>query len=90
MSARTALPTPCPEGLDLPREAALVLDVGDIPAVASRHLDQLTGRPIELEEFLALADRTSASLGTVTGKIDQRTSDGCFPARMGATSQRGA
>lgn len=65
------------------------LEAGQIDGVIVYHVDRLTRQTRELEHFIDLADRTKATLGTVTGDIDLSTSDGRFHARiMGAVAQK--
>jgi len=51
-------------------------------------LDRLTRRPVELEEFIELADRLGIALANVSGNIDLSTSPGRLHARlMGAVAR---
>lgn len=55
---------------------------GLIDAVVVWHLDRLHRQPIELEQFIALADEKKLALATVTGEVDLSNDDGVFYARM--------
>lgn len=62
---------------------------GKIGAVVTWHLDRLHRQPIELEQFMALADDHKVKLATVTGDVDLSTDDGQFMARiMGAVARK--
>ncbi|MDO0974026.1 recombinase family protein [Mycolicibacterium frederiksbergense] len=62
---------------------------GRIGAVVCWHLDRLHRQPIELEQFMELADTHRVSLATVTGDVDLSTDDGRFMARiMGAVARK--
>jgi DNA invertase Pin-like site-specific DNA recombinase len=63
---------------------------GTVDAVIVYHLDRLTRRPIELEEFFEICDTASLrSLACVTGDIDLATHDGQFMARiLGAVARK--
>src|SRR3954467_11072402 len=56
---------------------------GHRDAVVVYHIDRLTRRPKELEEFLDVCSRTGVSdMATVTGDVDLGTHDGQFTARI--------
>ncbi|MDN5726913.1 MAG: recombinase family protein, partial [Propionibacteriales bacterium] len=55
---------------------------GHIDAVVVWDLDRLHRRPIELEEFITLADSKGLALGTVTGDVDLGTDNGRLFARI--------
>lgn len=58
------------------------IESGAIDAVLVLDQDRLVRRPIELEEFMALADRHRVALANVSGDTDLSTSDGRFRARI--------
>lgn len=61
---------------------------GKVNAVVVWHLDRLHRRPIELEQFMDLADQHRVRLATVTGDIDLGTDSGRLHARiMGAVAR---
>jgi site-specific DNA recombinase len=73
-----------------PAYTALLADIanGVVTAVAVWALDRLHRRPIELEDFLTLADRYGVELGSVGGDIDLGTPGGRMQARiMGAVAR---
>ena len=55
---------------------------GNLDAVAVWDLDRLHRQPIELEEFIALADKKSLALATVGGETDLSTDGGRLFARI--------
>ena len=55
---------------------------GRIGAVVAWHLDRLHRQPIELEQFMALADEKRVALATVTGDVDLSTDNGRLIARI--------
>ncbi len=55
---------------------------GRIGAVVVWDLDRLHRQPIELEQFMTLADRHSLALATVTGDVDLSTDNGRLFARI--------
>jgi DNA invertase Pin-like site-specific DNA recombinase len=58
---------------------------GRVNAVLVYHLDRLTRRPKELEEFVELCDRVGITdLATVSGDVNLGTGDGLLIARIGA------
>lgn len=60
---------------------------GRIDAVIVYHLDRLTRRPKELEEFVELCDRTGiGNLASVAGDVNIGTGDGLLIARIQASS----
>lgn len=61
---------------------------GRINAVVVWDLDRLTRRPIEIEQFIELADQHSVELASVGGDIDLATDTGRMVARiMGAAAR---
>lgn len=66
------------------------LKAGTIDAVIVYHLDRLTRRPIELEEFFEACDAAGVRhLACVTGDVDLSTHDGQFMARiLGAVARK--
>lgn len=59
--------------------------VGSVDAVIVYHLDRLTRRPKELEEFVELCDRSGIkNLATVAGDVNIGTGDGLLIARIQA------
>jgi DNA invertase Pin-like site-specific DNA recombinase len=58
------------------------IESGAITAVVVWDLDRLHRRPIELEHFMALADRHRLALATVTGDVDLSTDNGRLFARI--------
>jgi site-specific DNA recombinase len=58
------------------------LEDGHIDAVVVWDLDRLTRRPIEVEEFIDLADRRKVALASVGGDIDLSTDNGRMYARI--------
>lgn len=60
-----------------------------IDAVIVWHLDRLTRRPVELEEFFEVCDRAGVrNMACVSGDIDLSTHDGQFHARILAAVAR--
>lgn len=55
---------------------------GTIQAVVCWDLDRLHRRPIELEHFIALADKQQIELATATGDVDLSTDNGRLFARI--------
>lgn len=55
---------------------------GHIQAVVVWDLDRLHRRPIELEQFMELADQKKIALATVTGDVDLSTDNGRLFARI--------
>ncbi|ATN94058.1 integrase [Mycobacterium phage Kumao] len=55
---------------------------GAVQAVVAWNLDRLHRRPIELEEFIELANKHKVALATVSGDTDLSTDSGRFYARM--------
>jgi len=52
-------------------------------------LDRLHRRPVELEQFMDLAERRGVLLASVAGEVDLSTGDGQFHARiMGAVAAK--
>lgn len=66
------------------------LDAGRIDGVIVWHLDRLTRRPIELEQFFELVDRVGVQhLASVTGDVDLASQDARFMARvLGAAARK--
>jgi site-specific DNA recombinase len=58
------------------------LESGRINAVVVWDLDRLTRRPIEVEEFIDLADRRGVALASVGGDVDLATDNGRLFARI--------
>lgn len=68
-----------------PEYAQMLEDIaaGDRDAVIVYHLDRLTRRPIELEEFTAICDRAGLSMLATVGKdINLANGDGMLMARI--------
>lgn len=67
-----------------PAYQQLLADIaaGTVDAVVVWDLDRLHRRPIELEQFIALADRHQLALATVTGEVDLGTDNGRLFARI--------
>jgi len=65
---------------------------GTVDAVLVYHIDRLTRRPIELEEFLAVVDQAKVRhVRFVTGDTDIQTGDGLLVARiMAAVAANGS
>lgn len=58
------------------------IEAGRIDAVIVWDLDRLTRRPIEIEEFIDLADRRGVALASVGGDVDLATDNGRLFARI--------
>jgi len=58
------------------------IESGALAAVCVYHLDRLHRRPIELEQFIALADAKRIALATVSGDVDLGTDNGRLIARI--------
>ena len=58
------------------------LEAGRVDAVIVWDLDRLHRQPIELEHFLALADRRAIALASVGGDVDLATDNGRLYARI--------
>ena len=67
-----------------PEYQRLLSDIkaGSIQAVVVWDLDRLHRRPIELEQFMELADEKKIALATVTGDVDLSTDNGRLFARI--------
>lgn len=67
-----------------PNYQRLLTDIraGRVDAVVVWDLDRLHRRPIELEEFISLADEKHLALATVTGECDLSTDNGRLFARI--------
>lgn len=67
-----------------PRYRAMLADIraGRVDAVLIYHLDRLTRRPVELEEFVETLSRSGARLKFVSGDADITTGDGLLVLRM--------
>lgn len=67
-----------------PRYRAMLADIkaGRVDAVLIYHLDRLTRRPAELEEFVETLSRSGARLKFVSGDADITTGDGLLVLRM--------
>ena len=78
-------------GKNRPQYRAMLAAVeqGDIDAVIVWHLDRLTRRPVELEDFFDVCDRAGLKhMACVSGDIDLSTHDGQFHARILAAVAR--
>ena len=65
------------------------MDSGKVEAVVVWALDRLHRRPVELEQFMDLAERRGVLLASVAGEVDLSTGDGQFHARiMGAVAAK--
>lgn len=64
------------------RKLLLDISTGAIDAVVTWDLDRLHRRPVELEEFIDLADRHRLALATVGGDADLGTDNGRLFARI--------
>ncbi|MDQ3106961.1 MAG: recombinase family protein [Actinomycetota bacterium] len=66
------------------------IKAGAVDAVIVWHLDRLTRRPVELEEFFEVCDAAGVrNLACVTGDVDLSTHDGQFMARiLGAVARK--
>ncbi len=58
------------------------LEAGKLTAVIVWDLDRLTRRPIEIEQFIDLADRKGIALASVGGDVDLGTDNGRLFARI--------
>lgn len=58
------------------------IDSGQITAVVVWDLDRLTRRPIEVEEFISMADRHGIALASIGGDCDLSTDNGRMFARI--------
>lgn len=76
VSASSAKPRPAYEHL------LTDLRAGTIDAVIVWDLDRLTRRPIEIEQFITLADEHNIALASVGGDIDLATDNGRLFARI--------
>jgi DNA invertase Pin-like site-specific DNA recombinase len=65
------------------------IDSGAVGAVVCWDLDRLHRRPIELEQFIDLADAKHTALATVTGEVDLSTHNGRLYARIKGAVARG-
>jgi len=65
------------------------LEAGSADAVVVWDLDRLTRRPIEIEEFIDLADRRDIALASVGGDFDLSTDNGRMFARIKGAVARG-
>ena len=67
-----------------PEYRRMLADVkaGRVDAVLIYHLDRLTRRPVELEEFVETLSRSGARLKFVSGDADITTGDGLLVLRM--------
>lgn len=67
-----------------PAYEAMLTDIRDgrIGAVVAWDLDRLHRRPVELEEFMGLADEKHLALATVAGDVDLSTAQGRLVARL--------
>ena len=67
------------------------MDSRKVEAVVVWALDRLHHRPVELEQFMDLAERRGVLLASVAGEVDLSTGDGQFHARiMGAVAAKEA
>jgi DNA invertase Pin-like site-specific DNA recombinase len=83
--------TSATSGKPRPAYQAMLTDIrnGSLGAVVVWHLDRLHRQPIELEQFMILADQHHLALATVTGEVDLSTDDGQFMARIiGAVAKK--
>lgn len=71
-------------GKKRPAYTRMLSDIRDgaIAAVVAWDLDRLHRRPVELEEFMALADQRHLALATVSGDVDLSTAQGRLVARL--------
>lgn len=76
--------TSASSGKKRPAYERLVADIraGKIQAVVAWDLDRLHRRPVELEDFMALADAKHLALATVSGDVDLSTAQGRLVARL--------
>jgi DNA invertase Pin-like site-specific DNA recombinase len=78
-------------GKSRPEYDRMLTDIraGRVDAVVVAQLDRLHRRPIELEEFITLADEKHLALACASGDVDLATDDGRFMARiMGAVARK--
>lgn len=71
------------------RRLLVDLEAGSADAVVVWDLDRLTRRPIEIEEFIDLADRQNIALASVGGDFDLSTDNGRMFARIKGAVARG-
>lgn len=76
VSATTSKPRPAY------RQMLADLEAGLVDAVVVWDLDRLTRRPIEVEEFIDLADRKGVALASVGGDVDLSTDNGRLFVRI--------
>ena len=78
-------------GKPRPAYTQLLADIesGAVGAVVVWDLDRLHRRPIELEQFIDLADAKHLALATVTGEVDLSTHNGRLYARIKGAVARG-
>lgn len=62
---------------------------GSLDVICVWHVDRLTRRLVDLEEVIALCERTGVRLATVTGDLDLSTDTGRMLARILASVARG-
>jgi DNA invertase Pin-like site-specific DNA recombinase len=76
--------TSASSGKKRPSYERLLADIaaGRIGAVIAWDLDRLHRRPVELEDFMALADEKHVALATVSGDVDLSTAQGRLVARL--------
>lgn len=72
------------------RQMLADIKAGHVDAVIVWHLDRLTRRPVELEEFFEVCDAAGIrDLASCTGDVDLSTNDGRFMARiLGAVARK--
>lgn len=71
------------------RAMLAAVEQGDIDAVIVWHLDRLTRRPVELEDFFDVCDKAGLKhMACVSGDIDLSTHDGQFHGRILAAVAR--
>lgn len=71
------------------RQLMADLEAGAANAVVVWDLDRLTRRPIEIEEFIDLADRKGIALASIGGDVDLSTDNGRMFARIKGAVARG-
>src|SRR5690242_5166576 len=65
------------------------IEAGAIAAVVVCHADRLHRHPRELEDFIALCERTQTKMATVSGDLDLSTHEGQLMARItGAVARK--
>ena len=65
------------------------IEAGAIEAVVVYHADRLHRHPRELEDFIALCERTQTKMATVSGDLDLSTHEGQLMARItGAVARK--